>query len=154
MIGSFAAVVFPDGSTRTSTYQGKLLTSETDQRGQTTRYDYDAKGHLIAVTDSLNQVTRYTYDEVGNQVSQTDSNNRTTRFDYDQMSRRIRTTYPDGTTSSTTHDLAGRRLSETDQDKTVTFSYDLGPPVAVTDALGQVSLTYDAAGQLLTQQSE
>ena len=48
---------------------GNYVTSETNERGSTTKYAYDANGNKTAVTDGNGNVTNYTYDTNGNVLS-------------------------------------------------------------------------------------
>ncbi|MEM9385516.1 MAG: hypothetical protein AAGA68_10675 [Pseudomonadota bacterium] len=51
--GNLLQVMFPDGTTREFTYDERhLMTSQTDQRGFTNRYEFNAAGHFLQSTQS------------------------------------------------------------------------------------------------------
>ena len=90
------ANTYADQSRKSATFAGKLVSTETDQNGQTTLFTYDPLGRLTSVTDAAGGMTAYTYDEEGNKTSETDAIGRSTYFEYDTMRRLVR------------HDLPGR----------------------------------------------
>jgi YD repeat-containing protein len=52
---------------------GLLLTKETDPRGFTTRYEYDAFNRLVASTDALGGRTHTVYDKAGQMAATIDA---------------------------------------------------------------------------------
>jgi YD repeat-containing protein len=94
----------------------------TDAPLQTTQFEYDAVGNLIAVTDPLGRVTRH---------------------EYDLEDRRIRTVHPDQTTRSYAYNAAGQLIQETDETGAITKrEYDPhGNLIAITDAEGNTTRT-------------
>jgi RHS repeat-associated protein len=128
-------------------------TSETDRRGVTRSYVYDA----------LNRVEReeitgphpggpngllssYTYDKVGNKLTETDHANLTTTFEYDGLYRVNRKLLPLAPyEESYTYDKVGNQKSVTDANgKTTSFDYDgLNRLIGTQNALGQTTtITY------------
>ncbi len=118
-------VVYPDGSTKSYTYDGRLVLSETDQDGKTTYNGYDILGRLTSVTNALGEVRRFEYDEASNPITEIAPNGDIVRHAYDLLNRRTNTTFPDGTFRSAAYDSTGKKVSETDTAGATTFySYD------------------------------
>jgi len=146
--------IYPDGSRKSATFTGRLISSETDQNGHTTRLYYDALGRLVEVIDPLGATNRFTYDEQGNRTSATDPLGRTTFFEYDTMGRLVRTIFPDASTMSRQYDAAGRLIAQVNQLGDVQrFEYDLADNVvAVTDPLRNITRsTFDAGGNRISR---
>src|SRR5690606_8937677 len=74
-----------------------LLQTETDARGVTTTYCYDAKGDLRAVHHPSGLVDEYTYDDLGRIVAHTS----------------VSDTYPGGVTTTREYDAKSRIVTET-----------------------------------------
>ncbi len=68
-----------------------LVTSTTDERGNTTSYGYDSRQYYpVTITNPLNHITSYTYDYVVGKPSRIqDSNGFVTETDYDGIGRPI-----------------------------------------------------------------
>ncbi|NHC47648.1 colicin D domain-containing protein [Motilibacter aurantiacus] len=175
--GNATRTELPSGAASTATYDkaGQLLTS-TDPNGKTTAYRYDAAGRQTRVTDSEGRVTRLTYDRAGRVITQTRNDGTTVAWAYDSAGNEL--SYTDGAGSSTTHayDADGKRVASTDADgRSTSFTYDLAGNLKATtaadgaqttnaydaanrllstdysDTTPDVSLSYDAAGQLVTR---
>ncbi|HEX6235791.1 MAG TPA: DNRLRE domain-containing protein [Acidimicrobiales bacterium] len=182
----------PDGVGVTSTYADGttkpaacaevgppgLLQTETDARGLTTTYCYDAKGDLGAVHHPSGLVDQYTYDGLGRTVAHTAVSDTypagvTTTRDYDSKGRliaeagpRVTSVVTDPTTGShhraetiTTYTPNGNvdRVTVTDTETTtsrwVEFAYDLADRVTNTlDNAGRTTAqTYDPNGNVATR---
>jgi RHS repeat-associated protein len=105
-----------------------------DAAGTTTRYEYDARGRLVAETDPAGQKTRLEYDPAG---------------------RLSRTIFADGSAESLRYDAAGNLVATVDQqDRTMQLEYDaLGRLVRERNAAAlEVTYRYDAAGNVLARQ--
>lgn len=142
----------------TNVYDGSdRVTSQTDQIGRTTAFDYTTVPGSTIVTDPKGNKTLDTY-EYGLRVSQTkgyaSGTESTTRFYYDPYTLGMTAVVdPLGHVTTMTYDDAGNRLSVTDaNNKTSTTTYNaLNQPTSSTDPLGNRSeMTYDADGNLLT----
>ena len=68
------------------------LLSETNPRGHTTTYEYDAHSNLVKRTDALSHVTTWSYDGQGQLVSTTDAASHTTTYGYDAYGYRTSVT--------------------------------------------------------------
>ena len=130
--------------TTTRTYDAlNRLASVTDERGNTTTYEYDAgcgcSDRVTKVTDPLGHATVTAYDANGRRSSVTDANGHTTSFVYDVRGHVIETDYPDGTSTHEAYDPRGRRISMTDQmGETTLYGYDdQGQLTSVTDPLDE-----------------
>ncbi len=127
-------------------------TSQTDQSGRTTQYEYNAVGNLIAVIDPIGQRTEYGY-ERGNKNSQIDAGGRTTTWAYDNLGRQTSRTLPEGQTKTFTYDTNGNKLSHTNfNGNTTTYAYeaDTHRLSTVTDSDGTTRYTYSPTGRIET----
>ena len=72
--GQISQIVTPAGYALKYTYKDNLLTSFTNEDGDTIRYEYDKEGHMTSWRDGNNvrQITN-TYDEYGRVVKQVDA---------------------------------------------------------------------------------
>ena len=61
----------------------------TDCSGQTTRYQYDGLGQLMAVTDALGHTVRHQVDAAGRLLAVQHADGATERFAYDAQGRLI-----------------------------------------------------------------
>ena len=174
-------VVDPRGHTVVSnTYDGdrRVVTYQTDAKGNPTTYEYEALDRVTTVTDALGNVTvhqhdyrlwlikeqdarggvaLYEYDDAGNRVAVTDKNGNVTGYGYDARGNVIRKTVAlDESTNivtEITYDDANNPLSRTDAlGQVTTFAYDAnGNLIQTTDALGNVAtIGYDSRGLPLT----
>ncbi|AJK45877.1 LysM peptidoglycan-binding domain-containing protein [Burkholderia plantarii] len=154
------------GATTQYTYDlaGRVLTRtqfvSSSEASLTTRYEYDAKGHLVQTTDPSGMVTRTRYDAIGQRVSvvvDPDGRRLATSFTYDATGQVLTVMEGDGSATPkvtrNVYDSAGRlqeRIVDPDGLRLSTrYAYDaMGNAVAVTDATGAVTrYVYDAAGR-------
>jgi RHS repeat-associated protein len=132
---------------------GRLVAVQ-DERGNTTRYEYDAAGQRTKTTNALDQETVFEYDLRGNRIKVTDVNGHETRFEYDLAGRLVKTIYHDDTYTETGYDKLGRKEWQTDQAGVRTdYEYDAnGNLTAVIDDLGQrTEYGYDLHGNKVSQ---
>jgi RHS repeat-associated protein len=124
--GNLLTTTFPDGSTKTSTYDSAgQLTAEIDQAGRTTTFAYDDAGNLASVTDAAGEIVTYGYDVRRNRTAQTDANGHTTTMEYDALDRLTRRIRPLGQLETFTYDLASNLATHTDfAGQTITYGYD------------------------------
>jgi YD repeat-containing protein len=143
------------------------LISQTDPRGNVTRFEYDALDRRVAeIVDDpdgagllLGAATYFSYDFAGQLTSVRDPRNQVTQFGYDGLGRQTSVVDALGHESRTAYDAAGNVVSQTDANGNVTlYEYDrLNRLIAVTGAdpdgpFGELaspvtSFFYDAAGQ-------
>ena len=75
-----------------------IVSSVTNENGDTTSFEYDAGGNLTRVTNALGDFSTFTYDEFGRQIATTDYNGNETLFTFtDEGDQPTRVTYADGT---------------------------------------------------------
>jgi len=152
--GNLTQTAAPLGRTNTSTYDGngnKL--TDTDARGNTTTYHYDALNRLIETDYPTSPATASykTYDFRGNVITETDQANHVTKHQYDLAGRETSRTQAYGTSNATTttygYDNAGRKTSETDAlSHTTTYTYDAaGNLTAMSGVKGNFTYGYDNA---------
>ena len=135
---------------------GRVVT-ETDARGKTRRYAYDAHNQLTETTDSLGNKTRAGYDARGNLIEITDANGKVTRFEYDRNNRLLKETLPLGQVTTYAYDAAGNLERRTDPngDVIVNVRDDAHRPIEVrayragNELVRTTSLTWDAADNLV-----
>lgn len=139
--------------------------TETDGRGGTTTFSYDADGNLTKVTPppGVIKATSYTYDGVGRPKTTTDGNGRTTAYAYDKNDRVTHVRY-NGATACTTatdcevysYDADGNLTKRIDGAGSTTYAYNTSNRLsAQTTAAASgggakaSTLTYDLAGNLV-----
>ncbi|GAB2591712.1 RHS repeat-associated core domain-containing protein [Dyella jejuensis] len=112
---------------------GNKLT-ETDPRGNTVNYQYDALRHLTQVTQPApfsKSITQYQYDADGQKIAEMHATgdvsdpSRTTTTVYDAGGKVISIVQPDGTSKTATYDSVGRIATETSSSgRQVAYAYD------------------------------
>lgn len=134
------------------------ITTKTDGRGNSWRYEYDSRGYVTKLTAPDGATTRYAYDAGTRMVeSLTDPNSNTTQYEYDSKGNRTKITLasPFSYVTSFTYEPAFNMMtSMTDSKGRVTgFSYDSrGNRTIETDPLLQMRhWTYDTHGDVLTE---
>jgi RHS repeat-associated protein len=147
--GQPGTIVNADGSTRLFTFNARgQKTSEQNEVGAQSLYEYDSGGHLITFRDPLLNVTRYDY-EGANLISSVDALNRTNRYEYDDLNRTNKVIDAEGHEVEFRYDPNGNRTQVIDPLKNVTtFVYDAANRlIQRIDPLGHTNLYgYDAAG--------
>ncbi|MFD5056213.1 fibronectin type III domain-containing protein [Streptomyces tendae] len=175
LTGNRTTVTDPLGHTTTTAYDANnRQTKVTDPLERATTYAYDAENRLTEVTDPTGAATEYTYDLVGNLLTRTDAKSHTTSYTYDDAQHltgvtdpldrkvtygydadgnRITTKNARGITTTATVDARGLTSGFTHSDDTpdVAYTYDdAGRRTSITDGTGTRTLTYDAAGRIMT----
>jgi len=163
--------VFSTGESTSYTYNWQSVTTTSNGRSTTTKYD--SWGNVIESTDALGNATTYSYascgkpssvtscgatvtmeyDEAGNQTKLTDPDAGTMTYTYDAYGR-IKT-QKDGRnyTTSNTYDSKGRLSSSSTAGTATTYTYgqnptDMGLLLSTTRSGNTVSYTYDTLGRV------
>jgi RHS repeat-associated protein len=147
----------PDGSAHSVVFRADgRKASETDPRGVTSSYAYDATGRLVSVTQSgVATATTYAYDQTGAKTTQTDAKNHKVSWEFDAGGRPTSRTLPDGQKETFEYDLQGQLTARTTfGGQRITFSYDSAgrqtsqiiAATASTPARA-IQFTYNADGQ-------
>lgn len=144
---NLAKITYPDGTTKTLTYDasGNPL-AVTDRAGKTTTYTYNRLGQVLTETNPAGGVTTRTYNADGTLATAKDPAGNVTTYSYDSLKRLDRIQFADGSSRSLTRDAMDKVLSITDERGNVTrFTYDAnGNLESMTDALSQSATTsYD-----------
>lgn len=134
-LSDITAVSGPGGATISATHDANgRVTSITDANGHTTDFDRDLRGLIQGITLSGGSGAAYVLDGFGNTTSVTD---------------------PRGNVWTYGFDTAARRTSQSDPlGNTTAYAYDSRSRVSLVThpgGLGATTLSYDAAGRLLTE---
>ncbi|HVP22587.1 MAG TPA: hypothetical protein VMS77_01590, partial [Conexivisphaerales archaeon] len=157
---SLVKTTYPDGTRVTTEYEHTFNkpVARVDERGITTRYEYDTLGNLARKTEASGtadeRVTDYAYDSDGNQLSvrvlgDASTQEAVTAMAYDASGNMVSVTDPEGNRTRFTHDVMGNVLTKEDgRGKVSTYGYDLaGRLASVRDPLGSESgIFYDGVG--------
>jgi RHS repeat-associated protein len=152
---------FPDGSSHAVTYRtDNRKSSETDARGVTTTYDYDAVGRLIsAVQSGISAPTVYAYDETNARTQQRDATGREVQWRYDAAGRSTSRVLPDGASETFAYNLEGQLTAHTTfGGHIITRSFDSNGreisrtiPATTNTVARTITWTYNSDGQRATQ---
>ena len=128
------------------------IASETNDLGQTTRYEYDAFGRVNAIINPLNQRTSYKYDNRGNLVEVTDALGQITRYEYYEYGRQTATVFANGDRVEMGYDNFNRQTTAKDENGNLTqYSYDNFNRVTAIELANnaRTNYRYDNLGQLI-----
>jgi RHS repeat-associated protein len=125
--------------------------TQTDPKGNKTKYTYDADNEQTKVEDANGTITETGYDGAGQIVSQTDGNKHTTKYVRNTLEQVTEVIDPLGRKTTKEYDLAGNLKSLTDQAKrTTTYTHDPGnrlTEISYSDGKTHaVKYEYDADG--------
>ena len=156
--GNTMSVTFPEGHadarTTTFTYDAyNNKTSETDNLGRVSEYEYDGEQHLTKVIDALDNETVTTYYTNGLPHTVTDARGKITTFAYDAYGYPESVENAEAEEATFDYDIVGRKLWEKDpQLHQTTYTYNARDQVlTVTDPLSHVTTTtYDTKGRKAT----
>jgi YD repeat-containing protein len=132
-------------------------TSETDNLGRTTEFEYDALNELVTRTDAkgtnVERMTRFRYDGNGNLVGQTDAKEQITTFAYDALDRLELVTDPLLIQSKNEYDAFGNLTAATEaygtsEARKTEYVYDLNNrlKLEIDPEQHERSVEYDAVG--------
>ncbi|MYN11473.1 hypothetical protein GTP77_29635, partial [Massilia sp. FT127W] len=135
------------------------LTKSTAADGGVTTLSYDNDGMLESVQDPRLLTTTYTYNGFGDVVSRTSPDTGTTTYAYDSIGRLYTETRADNVTITYGWDKLDRPTTRTSPGIANTFTYDEGTYgkgrlTRTNDGTGQMTFTYNAAGELTSKASE
>lgn len=159
LCGRVETVTTPKGETATFHRVDEATTEVTDARGNLTTVTFDDHCYIAAVTNPLGHTTDYTWK--GNRVSGiTDANGHATELQYTTLSNRTQAvsgiTYPNGDAFLFRYDANDRVEAVVNpRGHVATLSWSGYDRTGILDPLGyRVTFTYNAAGQLLTEENE
>ncbi|MEL7496446.1 MAG: putative Ig domain-containing protein [Planctomycetota bacterium] len=174
----------PGGTTQYAHNALNQLVSVTASNGELTNYQYDEVGNriradyengnyevstfdilnrlvkleLFASDDSVILATDYEYDAVGQVTEITRSDGNSSEFIYDGGQQLIQETHVvDGQTRAIlyAYDDVGNRIEKSDSvDGVTTYVFNANDQLIRTEGIGAATLTYDADGNLSSQQDE
>ncbi len=144
-------ISYGDGSSSSFSYKLLDVASETDRRGHTTSYQFDAARELVQSTDALGRHVSLTWCDCGGLASIADENGNQTTFVRDLQGRVVARRYADGRGESIRYDFGSSRILETtDAAGLITrYAYNADDTVAAVshpsagDATPTVQLRYD-----------
>jgi RHS repeat-associated protein len=168
---------YPDGTTRTNTWNKLDLAAVKDRENRVTSYLYDANRKLLRVTDPMNHSVDYSYYPNGSLKSLIDENGHKTTWNRDIQSRVIGKVYADNKHTDYVYESTTSRLKDTidangqtkrllyDKNNqitninylnalvatpTVSFSHDAWFPrvTSMTDGTGTTQYQYKTIGSL------
>ena len=166
---------YPDGTTRTNTWNKLDVVTKKDRENRVTSYSYDANRKRLRVTDPMNQIVDYSYYPNGTLKSLIDENSHKTTWNRDSQSRVISKVLADNKHTDYVYETTTSRLKDTidangqtrrllyDKNNqvininylnalvttpTVSFSYDAYFPrmTSMTDGTGTTQYQYKAIG--------
>ncbi|WP_170304256.1 RHS repeat-associated core domain-containing protein [Duganella radicis] len=156
--GNLVSLSDANGNAKSFEYdaQRRLTKATVLPEGSATLFHYDAAGNRDWIRDARGVQTNYTYNAFGDVLTVTSPDTGTTTYTYDQAGRMATEHRANGALLQYTWDGLGRLTSRTVGAATETLSYDqgtygVGHLTGTSNASGQTSYTYTAAGQLGTQ---
>ena len=125
----------------------------TDRMGQSTIFEYNARGQVVRVTDPNGGITTRTFDSRDNLISETNADGRVTTYTYDAQDNRLSETDPLGNITRFTYNSRRQLLTVTDAlNRVSTCVYDTnGNLTSFKDTAGNTTTaTYNTKGQKLS----
>ncbi len=131
-------------TTKTYDSNGRFLTSETDELGNTTSYTYDSFGKIKKVADALNATTEYRYDAFDNLTKILFNNSISVNYSYDSKNNLNDATLPNGTLYSFGYDVSNNLNSVSMNGVLiVTFTYDQKTGLITNQKYGSSGDSFD-----------
>ena len=123
---------------------GRFLTRETDEFGNTTNYTYDSFGKIKKITDALNATTEYSYDAFDNLTKILFNSSISVSYSYDSQNNLKTATLPNGTLYSFGYD-ASNNLNSVSMNDTliVSFTYDQKTGLITNQKYGSSGDSFD-----------
>ena len=122
-----------------------LLKQETDAMNHTTRYEYDANSNLERITNAKGGVTTLTYDNATDWLTAVSFGGATKQYSYNEDGTLNSFTKPDGTVLNCSYDALGRMTS----DGVNSYSYDNNMRLSSVSGNGKsISFGYDGFGRI------
>ena len=131
-------------TTKTYDSNGRFLTRETDEFGNTTNYTYDSFGKIKKITDALNATTEYSYDAFDNLTKILFNSSISVSYSYDSQNNLKTATLPNGTLYSFGYD-ASNNLNSVSMNDTliVSFTYDQKTGLITNQKYGSSGDSFD-----------
>ncbi|NNC11910.1 type IV secretion protein Rhs [Planctomonas sp. JC2975] len=107
-----SVILDPVGGRTTMAWDDNLLTQVTDPTGVVLRFDYDARGDLVATTNALGASARLERDSAGRVIAAVTPSGHRTAYTYDDAGLLIGRRDPDGAVWRFEHSVAGRLTAE------------------------------------------
>ena len=131
-------------TTKTYDSNGRFLTSETDELGNTTSYTYDTFGKIKKITDALNATTEYSYDAFDNLTKILFNSSISVSYSYDSQNKLKEATLPNGTKYTFGYDACNNLNSVSMNDTLiVAFTYDLKTGLITNQRYGSSGDSFD-----------
>lgn len=132
-------------TTRFEYDRNDLLKQETDAMNHTTRYEYDANSNLERITNAKGGVTTLTYDNATDWLTAVSFGGATKQYSYNEDGTLNSFTKPDGTVLNCSYDALGRMTS----DGVNRYSYDNNMRLSSVSGNGKsISFGYDGFGRI------
>jgi YD repeat-containing protein len=128
-------------------YASSRLSAITDDNGNTTSYEYDARNRLVRKIEDDDTFASYAYDSAGRLASVTDANGSVATYAYDNLDRRIGAFYNRALLIGGTTE----QLFEYDGLSRLTRATDNNDPTVSFDD-SELSIVYDSLGRQLEEQ--
>jgi len=131
-----------------------LITKEKDGEGNSTYYEYDDTGKLIAITGPLGEKSTYTFDDQGRMVESVNPNGHSQTFKYNSEGLPIEWIDPSGAIWERKYNTKNQLIEATDPLGNITRfeNNDQGLPIKIQDPSDHVILfEWDKEGKLVSK---
>ncbi|MDE7263687.1 MAG: hypothetical protein K2N64_03385, partial [Anaeroplasmataceae bacterium] len=123
---------------------GRFVSSETDELGNSTKYIYDSFGKIKKITDALSCTTEYSYDAFDNLKRIMFNNHVMIDYTYDSQNKLIQATLADGTNYSFGYDTRNNLDSiSMNGTQLVSFIYDSATGLITHQKYGESGDSFD-----------